>query len=234
MNRRRITPPPLDGQLRLPFCHDLSSLSEHIAYLSGKAVTLTITDNASSMLSAAKKNGQLSVRLHRMFLHAEDDILEAVAGFIAGKKECRTVLRDFIKTNSPRIGRATGTSARLIPYGKIYSLADIFEQVNKGYFEGSITAGITWGRNRPVKRVRRITLGSYCSSSNIIRIHPLLDRRAVPSYFVEFIVYHEMLHADLRAEPGDGRRRLHTKEFRLRERQFAAYEQALAWEKNNL
>jgi len=37
------------------------------------------------------------VRLHRMFLQAEDVILEAVAGFIAGKKECRTVIRDFIR-----------------------------------------------------------------------------------------------------------------------------------------
>jgi len=234
MNSRRITPPLLDGQLRLPFSRDLSSLSDRITTLSGKAVTLTITDNATSMLSAARKNGRLTVRLHRMFLQAEDVILEAVAGFIAGKKECRTVIRDFIKTNSPRIGHTTSTPAPLMPHGKVYSLTDIFEQVNRGYFEGRITAGITWGRNRPVKRVRRITLGSYCNSSNIIRIHPLLDRKAVPSYFVEFIVYHEMLHADLRVEPGDGRRRLHTKEFRLRERQFAAYEQALAWEKNNL
>jgi len=234
MNSRRITPPLLDGQLRLPFSHDLSSLSDRITTLSGKAVTLTITDNATSMLSAARKNGRLTVRLHRMFLQAEDVILEAVAGFIAGKKECRTVIRDFIKTNSPRIGHTTSTPAPLMPHGKVYSLTDIFEQVNRGYFEGRITAGITWGRNRPVKRVRRITLGSYCNSSNIIRIHPLLDRKAVPSYFVEFIVYHEMLHADLRVEPGNGRRKLHTKEFRLRECRFAAYEQALAWEKNNL
>ena len=234
MNSRRITPPLLDGQLRLPFSHDLSSLSDRITTLSGKAVTLTITDNATSMLSAARKNGRLTVRLHRMFLQAEDVILEAVAGFIAGKKECRTVIRDFIKTNSPRIGHTTSTPAPLMPHGKVYSLTDIFEQVNRGYFEDRITAGITWGRNRPVKRVRRITLGSYCNSSNIIRIHPLLDRKAVPSYFVEFIVYHEMLHADLRVEPGNGRRKLHTKEFRLRECRFAAYEQALAWEKNNL
>jgi hypothetical protein len=234
MNSRRVTPPLPDGQLRLPFSHDRSSLCDRIACLSGKTVTLTITDNATSMLSAAKKNGRLTVRLHRMFLHAEDNILEAVAGFIAGKKECRAVIRDFIKTNSPRIGRVASTPTPLMPHGKVYSLTDIFEQINRAYFEDRITAGITWGRNRPVKRVRRITLGSYCNSSNIIRIHPLLDRRAVPLYFVEFIVYHEMLHADLRVEPGDGRRRLHTQEFRLRERQFAAYEQALAWEKNNL
>ena len=234
MNSRKITLPLLDGQLRLPFGRDLSSLNDRIASLSGKGVTLTITDNATSMLSAAKKNGQLTVRLHRMFLHAENDVLEAVAGFITGKKEYGPVIRDFIKKNSQRIGSATNMTAPLMPHGKVYILTDIFERVNRVYFEGRITAGITWGRKRPVKRGLRITIGSYCSSSNIIRIHPLLDRRAVPLYFVEFVVYHEMLHADLRFEPGNGRRRLHPRVFRLRERQYAAYEQAIEWEKNNL
>jgi hypothetical protein len=186
------------------------------------------------MLSAAKKNGQLFVRLHRMFLQAEDDVVEAVACFIAGKKEQGTVIRDFIRKNGPDICRPSAVAAPLMPQGRVYTLTDIFDRINTRYFEGRVTAGITWGRNRSVRRVRRITLGSYCSSANIIRIHPLLDRKSVPLYFVEFIVYHEMLHADLKVVPQDGRRRLHTKEFRLRERRFAAYAQALAWEKNNL
>ena len=31
----------------------------------------------------------------------------------------------------------------------------------------------------------------------LIRIHPVLDRREVPSYFLESVVYHEMLHHHL-------------------------------------
>jgi hypothetical protein len=79
-----------------------------------------------------------------------------------------------------------------------------------------------------------MTLGSYCGSTDVIRISPLLDRRSVPSYFVEFIVYHEMLHADLSVATERGRRRLHPEEFRIRERQFISYEKAIAWEKKNL
>ena len=234
MNRRRVSLPLPDGQLSLPFAQDPSFLCDRLAFLSGKTVSLTVTDNATRMLSAAKENGHIAVRLHRMFLHAEDQVLEAVAGFIAGKKEYRTIIREYIQENSLCLERSTSAPPALMPHGNVYSLTDIFDRVNREHFEGRITAGITWGRNRYKRRPRRMTLGSYCSATNIIRITPLLDRRSVPAYVVEFIVYHEMIHADLRVKTLPGRRRLHTKEFRIRERQFAAYEKALAWEKKNL
>ena len=234
MNKRTASLPFQDDQLTLPFDRDLSCLNDRLAHLSGKTVSLAVTDNATSMLSAAKKNGHIAVRLHRMFLHAGDEVLSAVAGFIAGRKEYRPVIRDFIRENSPRPKHHSCRRIALKPHGTIYCLTDIFDRLNREYFDGRITAGITWGKNRCGRRPRRITLGSYCSATNIIRITPLLDRRSVPAYAVEFIVYHEMIHADLRVKTLPGRRRLHTKEFRMRERQFAAYEKALAWEKKNL
>jgi hypothetical protein len=166
-----------------------------------------------------------------MFLHAEDEVLKAVAGFIAGRKECRPAIRHFIRRNSPLPLRPACRRTVLKHHGTVYCLADIFDRVNREYFDSRITAGITWGKNRCGRRPRRMTLGSYCTATNIIRINPLLDRRSVPAYFITFIVYHEMLHADLRAPEGNGRRKLHTKEFCLRERQFASFEKAIAWEK---
>jgi predicted metal-dependent hydrolase len=80
--------------------------------------------------------------------------------------------------------------------------------------------------------VRRRTLGSYSSHTNIIRINPVLDKRSVPPYFIEFIIYHEMLHADLGVETGENRRSVHTREFRRREKMFKKYAEALAWEKD--
>jgi len=233
MNREEATLPAPGGQLHLPFGHDPASLSRRLAHLSGKNIALAITDNSSSMLSAAGKNGTIRVRMHRMFLNAGDDVLEAVAGFLAGRKEFRPVIRDYIKKNAATEQKA-GARRALAPRGSVYCLSETFARLNRAYFEDRITAGITWGRNRSRRRTRRITLGSYCSSSNIIRINPVLDRRAVPLYFVEFIVYHEMLHADLKITERNGRRRLHTKEFRIRERQFASFEKAIDWEKLNL
>jgi hypothetical protein len=186
------------------------------------------------MLSATTKDGKIRLRLHRMFLQAENEVLDAIAGFISGEKGSRTLIRDYIKQHGPCVVRRRTASPVMRPRGTFHCLVDIFDLLNREYFDGRIRAGITWGKSRCRRRPRRMTLGSYCSSTDVIRISPLLDRRPVPSYFVEFIVYHEMLHADLGVHKAAGRRRLHPKEFRIRERQFAAYEKALAWEKKNL
>jgi predicted metal-dependent hydrolase len=67
----------------------------------------------------------------------------------------------------------------------------------------------------------------------MIRINPVLDIERVPPYFVEFIVYHEMLHAFLGVKNKNGRRSVHSKEFRELEKRFSDYEKAMAWEKKS-
>jgi hypothetical protein len=52
--------------------------------------------------------------------------------------------------------------------------------------------------------------------------------------FVAFVLYHEMLHHMMPVERGGGRRELHPLEFREREREFRAFDRAVAWEKRSL
>jgi hypothetical protein len=214
--------------------HDPSFVAARLGRLTGKAVALAVTDNTTRMLSATTKDGEVRVRLHRIFLQAENEVLDAIAGFISGEKKSRVLIRDFVTRHGRSIVRRHAAPPVLRQLGTFHCLSDIFGRLNREYFDGRISAGITWGRNRCRRRPRRMTLGSYCSSTDVIRISPLLDRRSVPFFFVEFIVYHEMLHADLFVATERGRRRLHTKEFRIRERQFISYEKAIAWEKKNL
>jgi hypothetical protein len=61
-----------------------------------------------------------------------------------------------------------------------------------------------------------------------------LDAAFVPRYFVEYIVYHEMLHHVLPPRLQNGRRELHGPAFVARERQFENYQAALSWERENL
>jgi hypothetical protein len=68
----------------------------------------------------------------------------------------------------------------------------------------------------------------------LIRIHPTLDRREVPEYFLAWIVYHEMLHQKHSIPVIAGRRRFHTREFLAEERLFDDYERAQAWQQQNL
>ena len=221
-------------QLHLPFQHDPQSIRESLEAYTGRKIILSVTDNAVSMLSARHKDGRTHLRLHRLFLHADENVMQAVAGFIRGETEHRLLIRDHIRKNSFRLKGRPAARTVLNPRGRIHCLTEIGGRINRKYFEGRITAGITWGRRFSGRRTRRITLGSYCRASDIIRINPLLDRRTVPVFFLDFIVYHEMLHVDLGFAEHNGRRRLHTREFRTRERLFAEYDRAMAWEKSNL
>ena len=115
--------------------------------------------------------------------------------------------------------------------GTYHDLRELHDAVNKEYFNGTIDAVITWGSRSPRSSVRRRTLGSYSERSHIIRINPVLDRKAVPRYFVVFIVYHEMLHAFLGTHLTGTRRSVHSREFRKQEKLFHEYEKAMAWER---
>jgi hypothetical protein len=52
--------------------------------------------------------------------------------------------------------------------------------------------------------------------------------------FLQYILYHEMLHSVVPDEMVGGRRRVHTEEFNRRERQFPRYGRARRWEQENL
>ncbi len=114
----------------------------------------------------------------------------------------------------------------------------MFEAVNDRYFGGGINAVITWGK-RPTRKIkgqaqRTIKLGSYAAVDRLIRIHPALDQKWVPRYFVAYIVYHEMLHHVIPGSRGLGRVNLHPPEFKEREKQFRYFERALQWEKRHV
>ncbi|NJL26950.1 MAG: hypothetical protein HC897_03235 [Thermoanaerobaculia bacterium] len=67
------------------------------------------------------------------------------------------------------------------------------------------------------------------ASQNLVRIHPALDRPDVPRYVVAAIVHHEMLHAAVPPVVAAGRRSVHTREFRRREREFEHHVAAESW-----
>ena len=78
-------------------------------------------------------------------------------------------------------------------------------------------------------------MGVYFHDQKVIRIHPAIDDTRVPRYFVEMVVFHEMLHQiHPPAVDGAGRRVVHGAEFRAAERRFPGYWRARAWEKAHL
>jgi len=193
-----------------------------------------MTDNSSTMLSFRKSGTKVSLRLHKIFFHADHEVLHEVALFIMDKKKKTPLIRNFISQNKCKIKEPSVRKVNLVSNGTYYDLKKIFNSLNKQYFNETINTSITWGRRRKSTEVRKVTLGSYNRDNNMIRINPLLDKISVPLFFVEFIVYHEMLHADMGIGEKAGRRVIHSPEFRKREKLFKYYHKAMAWEEKNM
>jgi hypothetical protein len=201
-------------------------------------VLLAVTDNRHSMVTYVRRGGILRARLHMMFLDAPPAVQEALVRYIVrGDREASLVVGRYIDDNGHRIRATRPVLTPLLTKGNHHDLLTIFHDVNSKYFGGTVDALVSWGRSSPA-RARKpratIKLGSYSAVERLIRIHPNLDRSWVPRYFLQFIIYHEMLHHVIPASRGPGRALLHPPEFRRREEQFRLYERAIAWEKSHI
>lgn len=121
--------------------------------------------------------------------------------------------------------------------GRYFDLREIFAKINARYFRKALRGyTITWGRKRKERPREYFIFGSIQEEDKIIRIHPLLDARFVPRWFLEYVIYHEMLHSVVPDEYDAKRRRriVHTEAFRTREQRYPWYRRARKWEEANL
>jgi hypothetical protein len=143
-------------------------------------------------------------------------------------------------TTKRKIAHPQAFLQRQLPFsheGRYHDLKAIFNRLNARYFAGSplVDYRITWGRRRKLPPKEYFVFGTIQEEDRIIRIHPRLDARFVPLWFVEYVVYHEMLHSVVPDEPAPGgRRSVHTQEFYRREKLFRHYRRARRWEDENL
>jgi hypothetical protein len=120
-----------------------------------------------------------------------------------------------------RHGRKVISSAR----GSVYDLDKMFQRLNRRYFDGEFEKPtLTWSQ----RRTRRIRC-HYDAAHATIVISKTLDSSDVPSWFVEYILFHELLHIKHPARLIKGRRYYHTNAFRAEEQRFPYYEQAQDW-----
>jgi len=211
--------------------NDKNYLTHYFQKRCNKPVMLIITDNATSMISVREKHGGISVRLHRIFLSADERVLDEVAEFIKEKGGRTPAIKAFIRDNKSCLKDSPPRTVTINPQGRFYNLTDIFNALNREYFDDRVASLITWGKRSSRYAVRKRTLGSYKKTTNTIRINPILDRGKVPRYVIEFVVYHEMLHTVIDTVVKNGRRSIHSKEFNNREHEYRNYDKAIEWEK---
>ncbi len=211
------------------------------AHLPKGQLAVTFTDNRYTMISVRreKKQGPLyKVRLHHMFADANPVITRALARYISkNDRDSSRLLGDYIDEHQHRV-RSKGrkvTNRSMSTKGTFHDLQELFDDLNARYFGNTIEARITWGQRsgRPRRR-NSIKMGSYSVEDKLIRIHRSLDREFIPRFFVEWIVFHEMLHQVHEVKVVNGRRIFHPKEFLADEAKFEHYERARFWERAHL
>ena len=214
-------------------------MADAIAEVLGERVRLTVHDNRSTMVSFRRIAGTLQYRVHHMFLEAPGEVVRALAAFAgpvrggaARRREAGGHIDAFVRARRDRIGAPR--VGRLQPRGRAHDLQAIFDRLNASEFEGAIEARIGWGAVRPGRRRRTVKTGVYLHDARVIRIHPTLDRPEVPEFYVAAVVFHEMLHQAVPVREVGGRRVIHGREFRARERAYRDHERARAWEARHL
>ncbi len=204
--------------------------------------------------------GGAALRLHRMFLDAPDDIIVDMGQWLRVGKRARGAcarLDAWMNQALEALPSPAPREVTLRPAGRAHDLTALQREVILAEFPDSFAlppaAGewplqdsaqtkdrlplpaITWGRGSTRRKTRSLRLGSFVGESNLIRIHPKLDRPSVPARFVRYIVFHELLHAlyPSHKDPA-GRWVHHTRAFRTREAQYPDYAWALRWEREQL
>jgi hypothetical protein len=181
--------------------------------------------------------GRVYVRLSDIFHAAPPEVIRALAFLLVARLLSRKappthervyrayafsspVLRASDLARQER-GRKVISSAQ----GKVYDLDRLFVRLNRRYFGGEIEKPVlTWSKRRA-----RSILGHHDAAHDTITISKALDSRDVPEWFVEYILYHEMLHIKHPARLIKGRRYYHTPAFRSEEQRFPRYQASQEW-----
>jgi len=109
--------------------------------------------------------------------------------------------------------------------GRHYDLEEVFRRVNADHFEGRLGRPVLAWNTVPSRR----KLGRYQFATDTVVLSRILDSPTVPTWVVDFIMYHELLHKSLGVRMTNGRQRAHTADFRQAEKAFPRYAEATAF-----
>ena len=180
------------------------------------------------------REGKLLVRLSDLLEGAPDPVLQAIVHILLAKMYRKPIERAYASRYRRYIsGQDIAKKAHLVrqirgrkriesALGRTYNLETIFDDLNTRFFYGLLARPrMTWSRDHARNR-----LGHYDPAHNAIVVSRIFDQPRVPSYAVEYIVYHEMLHLKHPVKLRGSRRCVHSKEFQAEEKLFPHLDQA--------
>lgn len=213
-----------------------STFQEQVENLSGVKLKLKINDNRSTMLSVRWEPDYTKVSLHRMFLQAPQNVMQSLACYI--RREHKIISRDikvFIENGLKELDYShTVDKSKLCNQGNYYNLKELFDEINKEYFNEKLDLFITWFGKPSQRNKSRVTFGLYHDQLKLIKINRFLDNPSIPKYVISYVIFHEMLHHVCPSYVDEkGLHRVHNKEFKTQEVCYKHYDLAQKWIKKH-
>jgi hypothetical protein len=138
----------------------------------------------------------------------------------------RTYIADpLIRDASDSSRRERGRKHTTSPQGRNFDLNAMFDFLNAKYFAGGLAKPTLSWSQRDARRV----LGHHDYTHNTIIVSRVLDDARTPALVVEFVLYHEMLHIKHNQRLENGRKIIHSREFRQDEKRFEQFQEAKFW-----
>ena len=182
------------------------------------------------------RQGKVWVRISDILVEAPLPVLSALLGILLHKLFHKRIPATHLRTyrhhvNQQPVRRRILTARRCRgrkylsdPAGRVFDLSPIFQQLNSRHFRGKLQARLSWSRRRS-----RTVLAHYDPAHQTIVVNRRLDHPSIPPWLMEYVVFHEMLHASLGGCLSNGRWLVHHSRFREAERRFPNYRRARAF-----
>jgi hypothetical protein len=174
------------------------------------------------------RQGELYVRLSDLLEGAPESVLHAIAHILLAKlyrqpidraqstRYRRYVASHDVSTKARLVRQIRGRKHIHSARGHFFDLEEIFDHLNRRFFHGLMgRPQLTWSRDHARNR-----LGHYDPAHNAIVISRVFDHPRIPTYVVEYIVFHEMLHLKHPVKLRGSRRCVHPKAFLEEEEMF--------------
>ena len=223
-----------------------SSTTQKIKNLANRAIKAQKSDIAEIQVTITnynglykyKKNrqGSIELQLSEGFIQADDEILQAIinTAIRGNNSQDKQLIRHFSSTEAYsdiilELDLIADLDAET-PQGNYYDLEALFHPINQEYFAGKMAKPrLTWNKTLTHRK-----LGHYEPLRDRVVMSRTLDSSHVPQMVVELVLYHELLHKHHGAKWLNGKRMVHTPEFRRSERQFRHYQEAQQWLEKSL
>lgn len=179
-------------------------------------------ENTTRKVFSTIENGVTIIRLDSCFRNASKHVYKNIISFLKdGNEEAKAFIIHWVQIHQ-EAKRAQH------PYQKNV------DQIIKKFFPALPEISLKWGKRGKRSKQHSIRLASFWPHKKEIVLHPFAEDMELPLFYIDYLLFHELCHAQLIFSGKAIDCQHHGPDFKELELQFPKFEEAMAWEKEQL